>query len=222
MGSVIRLVVLLVAIAVGVRFAPTLLARYTEQRSASLEETAEPGTGAASHDALSAEAEPDFAAREPAPATERTYYRYMDAGGSLHFVDSLERVPEAFRASARPLSMDASKQGGAPQLTRAEARAPKRRPFAEAAPPAARAPSATARGPSAGVVVYTTSWCGWCRKTIAWLDTQGVEYENRDIEKNPAWRDELIEKTGGTSIPVVEIDGELIRGYSPGRMGELL
>jgi hypothetical protein len=39
------------------------------------------------------------AAPEPEPV-ERTYYRYLDADGSLHFVDSLERVPESLRASA--------------------------------------------------------------------------------------------------------------------------
>ena len=50
----------------------------------------------------------------------------------------------------------------------------------------------------------------------------GVDYENRDIEKNPAWREELLDKTGGTSIPVVEIGGELIHGFQPARMGELL
>jgi glutaredoxin-like YruB-family protein len=72
------------------------------------------------------------------------------------------------------------------------------------------------------VVVYTTSWCGWCRKTLSFLDKQGVAYENRDIEADDAWREELIEKTGGTTIPVVEIDGEIIRGYDPTRMAQLL
>lgn len=220
MGSVIRLVLLAAVVAVVAHFSPDLIALYTGKPVPALDE-APAGDPAPFSDADSADpAERD---RGPAPqAAERTYYRYMDAGGSLHFVDSLERVPEAFRASARPLSMSAEKADAAPSLTRAAAStaSAKRRPFAGAAaqPPAARARS----GASSGVVVYTTSWCGWCRKTIAWLNEQGVAFENRDIERNPAWRDELIEKTGGTSIPVVEIDGELIRGFSPDRMAELL
>lgn len=162
---------------------------------------------------------PDARDEEPAPdPAERTYYRYLDAGGSLHYVDSLERVPEAFRDSAKAMAMAGSHQSQAPQLTRAETQAPKRHPYAQdAAQPPARRASA-----SAGVVVYSTSWCPWCRKTLAWLDERGVDYENRDIEKNPAWRDELIDKSGGTSIPVVEIGGELIHGFQPARMGELL
>ena len=69
---------------------------------------------------------------------------------------------------------------------------------------------------------FGTAWCGWCRKTLGFLTRRGVAFENRDIEANDMWKEELIEKTGGTSIPVVEIDGEIIRGYDPDRMDELL
>jgi glutaredoxin len=128
-------------------------------------------------------------------------------------------VPEPYRKSAKPLGMGAGGgEGEAPRLTRAEASKPVRRSYGDRA---WQAPAARARG-AYGVVVYTTSWCGWCRKTIAWLDAHGVDYENRDIEKNPRWRAELIEKAGGDSIPVVEIDGELIHGFDPGRMSDLL
>jgi glutaredoxin-like YruB-family protein len=162
---------------------------------------------------------PDEAAEGEEPAAARTYYSYIDAGGSLHFVDALERVPEPHRKSARPISMSGGpRQSEPPALARAETPAAKRRPFSS---PAAQAPAARGRGASE-VIVYTTSWCPWCRKTTAWLDERGIEYENRDIEKNPAWREELLDKSGGTSIPVVEIDGEVIRGFSPARMGELL
>ena len=161
------------------------------------------------------------AAPAPEPARgERTYYRYIDAGGSLHFVDSLERVPEASRASAKSIAL-AAESGSSTPPTPSRAAAPpaaRPRPFERTASlPASRRPVS-----SAGVVVYTTSWCGWCRKTLAWLDERGVEYENRDIERSDTWRDELVDKTGSVSIPVVEIDGQIVRGYDPGRMGELL
>ena len=159
--------------------------------------------------------------RAPAPApepVERTYYRYVDAGGSLHFVDSLERGPEELRPSAKPIALAAKTTSTPPTPSRDAARAVRPRAFERAASlPASRRPAA-----SAEVVVYTTSWCGWCRKTLAWLDERGVAYENRNIEQSDAWRDELLEKTGGVSIPVVEIDGQLVRGFDPGRMGELL
>ena len=150
------------------------------------------------------EAEEADAAAERPPAT---FYRYTDETGTVRFVTSLAQVPQGLRDSARPVSNDRVQR--APTL-----------------PPSARKRPAheglAVRNTSHEVVVYTTSWCGWCRKTVAFLTKQGVDFENRDIEADEMWRDELIEKTGGTSIPVVEINGQIIRGYDPQRMGQLL
>lgn len=158
---------------------------------------------------LGGEPAPDAAEDEPAPAT---FYRYTDETGTVRFVSSLAEVPKRLRASARPVGNRVQRADASPAPT------PKRRPLARAA-------AAPARSQPAGdheVVVYTTSWCGWCRKTLAYLDQQGVDYENRDIEADGDSREELIEKTGGTSVPVVEIDGHLVRGYDPARMAQLL
>jgi glutaredoxin-like YruB-family protein len=73
-----------------------------------------------------------------------------------------------------------------------------------------------------GVVVYTTSWCGWCRKTLAHLDGRGISYENRDIEADPGAADDLRRKTGRTAVPVIEIDGTLIQGFDAARIDALL
>lgn len=68
------------------------------------------------------------------------------------------------------------------------------------------------------VTLYTAPWCGWCRKTLAFLDERGVDYVNKDIEADPRYADELREKTGRIAIPYVEIDGHPIRGFDPGEM----
>jgi glutaredoxin len=146
-------------------------------------------------------------AAEPA-----SFYRYTDAAGTMRFVRSLAEVPAAFRDSASAVSNDRVQRApSSPAEPRARAKG-------------ARAPLAQLeeRAIDHEVVVYTTSWCGWCRKTLAYLTEQGVPFENRDIEAEDMWRAELLEKTGGTSIPVVEIDGQIIRGYDPARMAQLL
>jgi glutaredoxin-like YruB-family protein len=145
--------------------------------------------------------------REPA-----SFYRYTDAAGTMRFVRSLAEVPADFRDSASEVSNDRVQRApSGPAEPRARAKG-------------ARAPVAQLeeRALQHEVVVYTTSWCGWCRKTLAYLEQQGVPFENRDIEAEDSWREELLEKTGGTSIPVVEIDGQIIRGYDPQRMAQLL
>jgi glutaredoxin-like YruB-family protein len=144
------------------------------------------------------------------PGAERpptTFYRYTDETGTVRFVTSLEQVPRSLRASARPVGNDRIQR--APALP----------------PPARKHKARTTLAldeSSHEVLVYTAPWCGWCRKTLAYLTQQGVAFENRDIEADASYREELLEKTGGTSIPVVEIDGELIRGYDPQRMAQLL
>ena len=148
-------------------------------------------------------------ADEPEAPPKTVYYQYVDDAGSVNLVSSLEDVPLAWRERAGRIEVErgpvAATSGG----------------FGS---PASGDPSerAFAYEPDPVVVVYTTSWCGWCRKTLAFLDQKGVRYENRDIEANASHRRELVEKTGRTSIPVVEIDGELIRGYDPARMERLL
>jgi glutaredoxin len=146
----------------------------------------------------------------PAPTrdtAEPTFYRYTDESGSVRFVTSLAEVPRHLRDEARPVTSN--------RVQRAEASAPRERPGKRV-----RAEPLLAR--NRDVIVYTTSWCGWCRKTLAFLDENGIDYENRDIEVDDAWRQELRQKTGGTSIPVVEIDGQIIRGYDPKRIQRLL
>jgi glutaredoxin len=129
------------------------------------------------------------------------YYVYTDDAGTMRFVGSLAEVPAAFRDSARPVSNDRVQ------------RAP-----AGSAEPRAREERALEHE----VVVYTTSWCGWCRKTLAWLDERGVAYENRDIERDADWAAELQRKTGTTAIPVVDVGGSIVRGFDPDRLAELL
>jgi glutaredoxin len=152
--------------------------------------------------------EPDAGAEEGAPAT---FYRYTDETGTVRFVSSLAEVPKALRDSARPVGN---------RVQRSPAGEPRR--AARLQIPIDSFPAGVQRSLEHEVVVYTTSWCGWCRKTLAFLDEQGVVYENRDIEADDSYREELIDKTGTTTIPVVEIDGEIIRGYDPRRMAELL
>jgi glutaredoxin len=152
--------------------------------------------------------------QEESGSIKDVYYQYVDDSGSVHFVQNLGEVPAKWQSRAGRIEVEstlpAPGRGGArPAATR---RTAARRPSEK--------PSAYASGPD--VVVYTTAWCGWCRKTLAFLDERGVRYVNKDIEANDWNRDELIEKTGRTSIPVVEIDGEIIRGYNAERMEQLL
>ncbi len=144
-----------------------------------------------------------------------TFYRYTDDQGRIHFVQGPGDVPSRYRKDADTLEV--TSELIRPEQPSAAPARPRQRAFAY---DPAQEPQR--HQGNAEVVIYTTTWCGWCRKTLAWLDARGVDYDNRDIESDPRAREELIAKTGSTSIPVVEVDGRIIRGYSPGKMQRLL
>jgi glutaredoxin-like YruB-family protein len=161
-----------------------------------------------------------FEREDEEPAAEARaagFFKIVEPNGTVRFVSNLSQVPASQRPEAERLAMEPASSG-----RRATRAAPARRATPQLA--AARDPAPAARAISAGhdVVIYTTAWCGWCTKTRAWLDQNGVDYENRDIEANAAWAAEMHELTGSGGVPVIVIDGEVIKGFNQSKMEQLL
>ncbi len=49
------------------------------------------------------------------------------------------------------------------------------------------------------VLIYTTSWCPFCRRAKALLKEKGVAFTELDIEADPAHRKAMIETSGRSS-----------------------
>jgi glutaredoxin len=65
--------------------------------------------------------------------------------------------------------------------------------------------------PSAGVIMYCTSWCPACRRARRFFDEVGVAITEIDINQTPGARDRLRELTGGVlTTPTFDINGEII------------
>jgi glutaredoxin/cytochrome c556 len=179
-----------------------------EKRAASvLDELADASAGESPADAAASDAAGDAL---PTSA-KRTFFQWTDERGTVRFARSLDEVPPAWRERAGQIEIDTR----AYQPKAAPAAGSARRPYSDLA-------VAQAGTRFADVTVYSAPWCGWCRKTLAWLDERDIDYTNKDIERNEDWADELEEKSGGRSIPFVEIDGTQIRGYNPSEMAALL
>lgn len=67
---------------------------------------------------------------------------------------------------------------------------------------------------SARVVLYSTEWCGYCKQIRRFLDQKGLPYQVFDIEKDAQAR-KAYEALGGGGIPFVDVNGTLIREFSP-------
>ncbi|MGD1153860.1 MAG: glutaredoxin family protein [Syntrophales bacterium] len=70
------------------------------------------------------------------------------------------------------------------------------------------------RKKNADVVLYTTSWCPYCRKARDYLRSRGIDFIEYDIEKDKeaAIRKKQLDNRGG--VPFAIINGRSISGFS--------
>jgi glutaredoxin 3 len=75
------------------------------------------------------------------------------------------------------------------------------------------------------IQIYTTRWCAYCVRAKALLDARGLEYEEIPLDADPAFRQRLLDLTGGWTVPQILVDGHPIGGYAElwqlDRSGEL-
>jgi glutaredoxin 3 len=66
----------------------------------------------------------------------------------------------------------------------------------------------------ATVVMYTSPWCGYCAAARELLRNKGVEFEDINVDADPALRQEMLDKSGGRTVPQIFIKNEPVGGYS--------
>lgn len=63
------------------------------------------------------------------------------------------------------------------------------------------------------VKLFVKPYCGWCRHAIRWLRARGIAYETLDVEADRDAMLEMIEKSGQTLAPVIEVDGAILADF---------
>ncbi|ARG96771.1 glutaredoxin 3 [Legionella micdadei] len=81
----------------------------------------------------------------------------------------------------------------------------------------------------ATVIMYSTAYCPYCRLARELLEKKGVTYTDIRIDEDPSKRDEMIAKSGRTTVPQIFINSQHIGGCDDmyalddqGRLDELL
>ena len=82
---------------------------------------------------------------------------------------------------------------------------------------ATRTASVTEVAAAGGVVIYTTAWCGVCKKAKRLLSKWSVPFEEKDIEGSKRAAQELAAKAQAAGInpggvPVIDVAGTLLQG----------
>jgi len=64
------------------------------------------------------------------------------------------------------------------------------------------------------ITAYLKTFCGWSEGVRAIMRKYDLEFEEKDIIKNPAFRWEMEQKTNQSLSPCVEVNGEMLPDVS--------
>ncbi len=145
--------------------------------------------------------------------------REEGTGKLVYVADLTETAPDG---SYRVKTMSRSswdELGASRRKARLEALAPSAVAPPSSAPGTPPKPGTAALG-SIAAVIYGASWCKPCHEAQAYLKSRGVNVVMKDIDESDAAKSEMQRKLeraglGGSSIPVIDLMGQILIGYSP-------
>jgi glutaredoxin len=158
-------------------------------------------------------------------------FRYFDAtAGKMATVSAVADVPEEVRAAVMVIDTNAEAAPGnviyVADLTKKKAdgtygyRVVDRFAYEQA-----RAPRAPAGAPAATVTIYSAEWCGACKQAKAWMTSNRIAFQERDVEKDPRALDDLradAQRAGvpysalARKVPVIVVGDKVMPGFDPG------
>jgi glutaredoxin-like YruB-family protein len=63
------------------------------------------------------------------------------------------------------------------------------------------------------VTIYSTPTCPYCVLVKNYLEEKGIKFEYIDVSSDQEKASEMVEKSGQTGVPVIDIDGKIITGF---------
>jgi len=74
----------------------------------------------------------------------------------------------------------------------------------------------------AKVTIWGAEWCPPCHAVKRFLDSHKIAYKYVDVDKDRESGIKIAEKTGWTSIPIINIGEEYIVGFDIAKLNEAL
>ncbi len=63
------------------------------------------------------------------------------------------------------------------------------------------------------ITVYSTDPCSFCARAKDLLDKRGIAYEEVNLAKDPAGREQLLARTGMLSFPQIVVGEDVLGGF---------
>lgn len=68
--------------------------------------------------------------------------------------------------------------------------------------------------------MYSTTWCGVCKKAKRYFNQNGISYTEYDVEKSAKGKSDF-KAMNGTGVPIILIGDARMYGFSPARFERL-
>jgi glutaredoxin len=120
-----------------------------------------------------------------AMSTEAEIYRWVDADGKVHFSDEKPEKTKTEEVEVRVNSFEGLSVSDSEFL---DARVQRQ------------------------VVMYSASWCGYCRKARHYFRQKGIPFKEYDIENSRKGRRDYA-RMNGSGVPIIFVGNKRIQGF---------
>ena len=72
------------------------------------------------------------------------------------------------------------------------------------------------------VEMYSTPTCHYCNLAKDFFDENGIKYTVYNVSTDLVKRKEMMEKSGQMGVPVIVVDGEVVKGFDEDRLRDIL
>lgn len=118
-------------------------------------------------------------------------FKWIDDSGRVHFTDSPSREQQVEKIKVKINSYTS------PEIV----------PFEAAFTPSTRRDK---------VVLYSTTWCGYCKKARRYFATKGIPFVEYDTETSKKGREDY-KALKGTGVPIILVGQKRMNGFSPSK-----
>ena len=63
------------------------------------------------------------------------------------------------------------------------------------------------------IKIYTSNWCSYCVAAKKFFNEHNIEYKEINIEEENISREDLLDLSGGHTVPQIVINNKCIGGY---------
>lgn len=72
------------------------------------------------------------------------------------------------------------------------------------------------------IEIFSTPTCHFCSLAKEWFKEKSLTYTEYNVATDIDKRKEMVEMTGQLGVPVIRIGEEVLIGYNPSKMAEIL